>query len=409
MRRDVRATGFGRRSAGEAESQATPVAAQKERGAAYATAAADLRKKQSVTGTVPPAVAKNCFELSGKRGILSPRAVDGAEEKKLSRRRHQEGELLKLEHGWAVRFYEDFFNNGKRQRRRVQRFLGDFKQLPTRRSALNAKSEELAPVNNFTTRPRTTLTFREAAKLWIHDCETRKRRPVKPSVTENWKSILRNHVQPVLGDVAISDVGNRAMRHLVETLHGKGLLPATLKNITLVVKLVKASVVDDDGNQMYPTKWNHQFIDLPIVDPTKQHRPTFTAEQVSQIVKAASGRLQMAVILFASSGVRAGELLGLECRHFNGLALRIEQEVWHGRVLPPKTPNAERVVDLHADAANLLKQFLGDRTTGYVLQTRAGRPMNQRNLMREFYDVLETLGISKRGFHAFRRYRNTLL
>lgn len=35
--------------------------------------------------------------------------------------------------------------------------------------------------------------------------------------------------------------------------------------------------------------------------------------------------------------------------------------------------------------------------------------MNQRNLMRDFYDVLEDLGISKRGFHAFRRYRNTLL
>jgi integrase len=117
----------------------------------------------------------------------------------------------------------------------------------------------------------------------------------------------------------------------------------------------------------------------------------------------------MGVILLASSRVWAGELLGLECRHFDGLALRIEQEVWHGKVLPPRTPNVERIVDLHTDAANLLKQFLGDRTTGYVLQTRAGPPMSQRSLMREFYDVQENLGISQRGFHAFRHYRNTLL
>lgn len=307
-----------------------------------------------------------------------------------------------------MRFYEDYFDQGQRRPRRVQKFLGNFKKLPTKRSAQNAMSEELALVNNLS-QPRTNQTFREAAKLWITDCEMRKRKPVKPSVTMNWQSILRNHVLPVLGDMAISDVGNRAMRHLVEVLNRKGLSPATLKNITLVVKLAKASVVDDDGNQMYPTKWNHQFIDLPIIDSTKQHRPTFTAEQVSQIVKAASGRLQIAVILLAASGIRAGELLGLECQHFDGSALHIEQEMWHGKVLPPKTPNARRIVDLHPDAAALLKQFIGERKRGFVLQTRNGRPMNQRNLMRDFYDVQEDLGISKRGFHSFRRYRNTLL
>ena len=35
--------------------------------------------------------------------------------------------------------------------------------------------------------------------------------------------------------------------------------------------------------------------------------------------------------------------------------------------------------------------------------------MGQRNLARELYSTLDSLGISKRGFHAFRRYRNTFL
>ena len=45
-----------------------------------------------------------------------------------------------------------------------------------------------------------------------------------------------------------------------------------------------------------------QFIDAPSVDPTKQRKPSFTAEQVTAIVKAATGRLQMAAILFATTG-----------------------------------------------------------------------------------------------------------
>lgn len=35
--------------------------------------------------------------------------------------------------------------------------------------------------------------------------------------------------------------------------------------------------------------------------------------------------------------------------------------------------------------------------------------MNQRNLCRALYKTLDNLGIDKRGFHAFRRYRNTHL
>jgi integrase len=345
-----------------------------------------------------------------KSGKLSPRAVAGFKEKKaLSRRRHQEGELLKLQHGWSVRFYEDYFDKGGRQRRRVQKFLGDFNKLPTKRSAQNALSEEMAPVNSLTIRPRTTQTFREAASIWIRDCETRKWKPVKPSVLRNWKSILANHVLPVLGDTPLCDVRNQAMRRLVERLSGKGLSPATIKNITLVVKLTVASAVDEDGNALYAVKWNSRFIDAPCVDPTKQHRPVFTAEQVGRIVNAATGRMQVAVILLACSGLRAGELCGLERKHFDGSALHIEQEVWGGQVLPPKTPNSRRVIDLHPDAADLIKQFIGDRSTGFILSTRTGKPMNQRNLMREFYKVLESLEIPQSGFHSFRRFRNTFL
>lgn len=117
----------------------------------------------------------------------------------------------------------------------------------------------------------------------------------------------------------------------------------------------------------------------------------------------------MAIILFAATVTRAGEVLGLEVRHFDGSSITLEQEVWNGKVQAPKTPNAVRPIDLHPDIADLLNEFVGGRTTGFVFQTNSGKPITLRNVARSLYSVLETLEISKRGFHSFRRFRNTHL
>jgi hypothetical protein len=43
-----------------------------------------------------------------------------------------------------------------------------------------------------------------------------------------------------------------------------GLSPKTITgNYVPVVKMVVASAVDKQGEQIYPRKWNHDFIDLP--------------------------------------------------------------------------------------------------------------------------------------------------
>jgi hypothetical protein len=300
---------------------------------------------------------------------LPARAVDGYRRKLLTRRRNQEGQLLELQHGWAVRYYAC----GDGQRVRVQKFLGSFAELPTRRSAQNRMQEQLVVVNtNSTVSLRTTGTFRVFAKQWIEGCEQRKQKPIKPSVSHNWRSILKNHLLPLIGEVPLSDVGNRTMRSVVKRLAKKNLLPKTIQNICLVIKLVKASAIDDDGNELFPVKWNSRFIDAPSVDPTKQRKPSFAGEQVEKIVKAATGRMQMAAILFAASGLRAGELLGLEVRHFDGTSITVNQALWHAKVQDPKTVNAFRTVDLHPDVAALLKQFIGYRTAGLFFRPAAG-------------------------------------
>lgn len=113
-----------------------------------------------------------------------------------------------------------------------------------------------------------------------------------------------------MGDMPLASKGNLAAKGLVAQMVAEKRAPKTIKNVIQVVKMVVASAINDEGDQIYLRKWNHEFIDLPEV--TDQHTPTFSAEEVQQIVSSAKGQYQMLYALLAGTGMRIGEVSGLE-------------------------------------------------------------------------------------------------
>jgi len=131
---------------------------------------------------------------------------------------------------------------------------------------------------------------------------------------------------------------------------------------------------------------------------------------VTKLIAEVEGDEQMALILFAASGLRAGELFGLEVKHFLGKAVRVQQSVWSGEIQKPKTKSAFRFVDLHSSVATMLRNFTGNRKEGFIFAARNGSPLRQSNFIRRtLHPALKKLGIEKQGFHGFRRFRVTYL
>src|SRR5690242_21345578 len=91
-----------------------------------------------------------------------------------------------------------------------------------------------------------------------------------------------------------------------------------------VVKLVVASGVDDNGEDVYRRQWNADFLDLPQVKG--HHNPAFTAEQVKAIVGADSP-YRVLYALLAGTGMRIGEALALEVGHVSGDGLTISVQI----------------------------------------------------------------------------------
>ncbi len=349
----------------------------------------------------------------------------------MSRRTGQEGHIEESGKWWVVRWWQDV--PGQYQRRHMRAKIcpisgvGKLSESERKRRAREIIAESGADTveyfNEVVQRQKKlgVITFKEQAKIWLNYQRNRKRKPVASSTIEDWDRTLNNWINPEIGDYPISDVNNSALKKLVTVMSEAGLSPKTIENYLQVPKMVVASVIDDDGNQVYPRKWNHDFIDMPIVQESEQNRPSFSSDIMTELAKYRHPREQMLFVFAGAAGLRIGEALGIEIdKHLSSdcSMIIVEQKARHGRVeRRVKSINSKRQVDLDPAVAKLLKGFIGTRNTGFLFQTKNGTPLSLTNVLRRhLHPALKGLGYvnphtgdHKAGTHAFRRFRNTYL
>lgn len=106
-------------------------------------------------------------------------------------------------------------------------------------------------------------------------------------------------------------------------------------NYAPVVKMVMASAVDEQGEEIYARKWNAEFIDLPVVEKEKQNTPSFSSDVMTGLSQWKKQKERMIFILCGAGGFRVGEALGIEIdKHISPdfLTISVKQKVHHGRV-----------------------------------------------------------------------------
>jgi len=205
------------------------------------------------------------------------------------------------------------------------------------------------------------------------------------------------------GDLPLHDVNNKAVRELVGKMTDAGLSANTIRIHFNVVRMTVASAVDENGEQLYPRKWNHDFIQLPIVK--NERRPTITENELHTILTNAKGRYRVLFTLLPGTGLRIGEALGLRAQDFGPdcRTLSVQQSVWHCQPQEPKTLNAIRIIDLPEPLARIVREYI--TKPGYLFATRDGKPLSTGNVRK----ALKRAAGRAVGFHAFRRFRAAVL
>jgi integrase len=329
-------------------------------------------------------------------------------------RRFQTGSIERSGKWVVVRYWKDLPGQDKRVHasERICPVSGPDKLNGTQ---IQRKAQEIvaaAGVNDSQQFVQATavVTFREQAKKFVRLKTMSKRHPIKPATLCTWQNCIDKWLNPNLGDLPLSSINNATLKSLVAKMHSSGLSAKTILNYTGLVKLIVASAKSDEGEPLFPRKWDSEFMDMPIVKNQKQ--PTLTPETVTALVEKSSGQLRMLYALLAGSGLRIGEALGLETTHISEdfRMLSVRQSVWGRTKQAPKTLAAVRDVDLCPALAEMLHEFVGERRTGFLFVNRNGRPLAQSNVLRRnLHPLLKALGSEPVGFHSFRRFRTTHL
>jgi len=256
------------------------------------------------------------------------------------------------------------------------------------------------------------LSFRDFVETYWKPYLDRKQ--VKPSTRLSYQSGLDRHIMPVLGEQRLADIAPLHIEELLRQKMGGSLSPKTVRNLLVLLQGIFALAEDNDLIARSPVRNRHK----PEV--RRQEKSIWNRDQVRKILEAARPQYRALFVCVGLTGVRLGELLAIQWKHvdFENRVLRIEQSLWRGEVVPPKTEGSVRSILFGETLARILNKHLqGSSHIGpndFVFCKSDSKPFNPDVLRKDvLYPVLDRLGIVRTarasGFHTFRHSAASLI
>jgi integrase len=193
---------------------------------------------------------------------------------------------------------------------------------------------------------------------------------------------------------------------------------STISYYFRIMRQVIASQMDEKFQPVHRREWNLAAIGLPRVNPKIQCRPTMTPKEMTTLLGKAKGQYLIIYFLNLVTGMRISEAVAIEIdKHIEPdcsiICVRQQREK-DVNVLKPnlKTEAGLRDIDLHPDAARILRNFIGSRKSGFLFQTANGTMLNPGNIDRDSLSpILQEMGRDEAGTrcNVFRRFREAVL
>lgn len=247
------------------------------------------------------------------------------------------------------------------------------------------------------------LTIRQFAETCWKLLWERKR--LKPSTREYYECNLNKHILPTLGDMEVSSVTPMDVEKFVgklTTLSGR-----TQRNVIGVLQRLFGLAAESDLIVKSPVRRHHR------PESERSRKVAWSAEHLRQIIEAVPPEHDGLFVCAALTGLRLGELLGLQWKHIDleARVLHVKQSLWHGKLVPPKTKTSVRSLPIGKVLASRLR---GGEPEAFVFADANGKPLNPNWLRRGvLYPALRKacLPVAARaaGFHAFRHSAASLI
>ncbi len=240
------------------------------------------------------------------------------------------------------------------------------------------------------------------------------RKNLKPATRSGYQSVLDYHLFPDLGDVPLSDITPLHIESLVRKKEIQKLSPKSIRNILVVFQGIFNVALDNDLIQRSPIRRSHR------PDCKRFEKTAWAVGQIKLILENVPPEYSCLFNCVALTGLRLGELLALEWRHvdFSAGVIKVEQSLWRGQIVAPKTIGSARIVPYGAILGDILadhkRSSLHNQPGDFVFCKPDGDSLNQDILRKDvLYPILDRLHIPRpkrsAGFHCFRHSAASLI
>jgi len=211
---------------------------------------------------------------------------------------------------------------------------------------------------------------------------------------------IRKHILPFFKDTEVKNIDLPLVQEFVSSIPGE---PKTVRNVWSTFRNMWTSAI----------VWGYTDLRMEGIKKPRLHkieRPMFTPEEMLQIINAATGQYKLMFTIAAETHMRIGELLALrwEDINFDRRTVRVRQSVWEGKVGRPKSDAGSRDIEISESLCHLLS-IQPHSDVSFLFHNRRGRVLTHNSVYGHLRPILNALGLSRAGIHAFRHGGATLL
>lgn len=240
----------------------------------------------------------------------------------------------------------------------------------------------------------------------------------KPTTLDSYKRFIKNHIQPALGNMYLSDIKPIHIQHLIaqKSKSGRadnssgGLSKRSLKYIHQILNNLFNQAIKEGFIFENPAHFVKVSYDYKTVENILSN------SQLQKFLETAkTSRYYLIYLLELSTGMRRGEILGLKWKDidFNKSTITIKREVVLVKGKPVvqesvKSKSSFRTLIIPQDILNTLKNL--PKTSEFIFVTSNNTIINPSNLRRDFKKIIKKAGLpSNIRFHDLRHTYATYL
>lgn len=251
-------------------------------------------------------------------------------------------------------------------------------------------------------------TFGEWAELW-----SRTRIHLRPSTQASTDSLMRCHVLPWFGPVAVVTIQQADVQSFVSSLQATGLSRSTIRSAYLIVRGVMEVALENGALARNPCR-RIKFPENRIAEIR-----FLTVEELHGLTTAMRDPWKPMVLLGGYCGLRFSEVVGLRARHVDILrrqiqiseaAVEVNGSIFLG---PPKSQASRRTIAAPLFVAESLASHMKEHVPEpdqWLFRTSSDTPLGRSNWrIREWKPAVERAGLQPLRFHDLRHTHAALL